>query len=105
MTSEIRRYKSNFNDGKIIISKEAYRNMITHVLRFGNEALENSVEVVGICIGKVAPNEKDMILVNALPIAHGENVLLGFTQDYKAVLNKIEERFIHQELKIIGWYH
>lgn len=105
MTSEIRRDKSNFNDGKIIISKEAYRNMITHVLRFGNEALENSVEVVGICIGKVAPNEKDMILVNAIPIAHGENVLLGFTEDYKAVLNKIEERFIPQELKIIGWYH
>ncbi len=105
MTSEIKRDKSNFNDGKIIISKEAYRNMITHVLRFGNEALENSVEVVGICIGKVAPNVKDMILVNAIPIAHGENVLLVFTEDYKAVLNKIEERFIPQELKIIGWYH
>ena len=65
MTSEIKKDKSNFNDGKIIISKEAFRNIITHVLRFGNDALENSVEVVGICMGKIAPNEKDILLVNA----------------------------------------
>ena len=33
-------------DGKVIIKKEAFRNMITHVLRFGNEALDESIEVM-----------------------------------------------------------
>jgi proteasome lid subunit RPN8/RPN11 len=105
MTSEIKRDKSNFNDGKIIISKEAYRNIITHVLRFGNNALENSVEVVGICIGKIAPNEKDILLVNAIPITHGKEISLGFSNEDFATFEKIEERFKSQGLSIVGWYN
>ena len=105
MTSEIKRDKSNFTDGKIIISKEAFRNIITHVLRFGNEALDNSVEVVGICIGKIAPNEKDTILVNAIPITHGKEISLGFSNEDYATFEKIEERFKSQGLSIVGWYN
>ena len=40
------------NMKKIIIKQDAFIRMITHVLRFGNEALEESVEVMGVCIGK-----------------------------------------------------
>ncbi len=105
MTSEIKKDKSNFNDGKIIISKEAFRNIITHVLRFGNDALENSVEVVGICIGKIAPNEKDILLVNAIPITHGKEISLGFSNEDYATFEKIEERFKSQGLSIVGWYN
>ncbi len=105
MTSEIKKDKSNFNDGKIIISKEAFRNIITHVLRFGNDALENSVEVVGICIGKIAPNEKDILLVNAMPITHGKEISLGFSNEDYATFETIEERFKSQGLSIVGWYN
>ncbi|MHA1256188.1 MAG: hypothetical protein ACTSPS_11375 [Promethearchaeota archaeon] len=105
MTSEIKKDKSNFNDGKVIISKEAFRNIITHVLRFGNDALESSVEVVGICIGKIAPNEKDILLVNAIPITHGKEISLGFSNEDYATFEKIEERFKSQGLSIVGWYN
>ena len=105
MTTESKKDKSNFNDGKIIISKEAFRNIITHVLRFGNDALENSVEVVGICIGKIAPNEKDILLVNAIPITHGKEISLGFSNEDYATFEKIEERFKSQGLSIVGWYN
>jgi len=30
---------TKFKEGKVHISKEAFRNMITHVLRFGSDAL------------------------------------------------------------------
>jgi len=105
MTTESKKDKSNFNDVKIIISKEAFRNIITHVLRFGNDALENSVEVVGICIGKIAPNEKDILLVNAIPITHGKEISLGFSNEDYATFEKIEERFKSQGLSIVGWYN
>jgi len=105
MTSEIKKDKSNFNGRKIVISKEAFRNIITHVLRFGNEALDNSVEVVGICIGKIAPNEKDILLVNAIPITHGKEISLGFSNEDYATFEKIEERFKSQGLSIVGWYN
>ena len=105
MTTESKKDKSNFNDVKIIISKEAFRNIITHVLRFGNDALENSVEVVGICIGKIAPNEKDILLVNAIPITHGKEISLGFSNEDYTTFEKIEERFKSQGLSIVGWYN
>jgi len=65
---------TKYKEGKVHISKEAFRNMITHVLRFGNAALENSVEVMGICLGKLHPNGKDILLLNAIPIFHGTQI-------------------------------
>jgi len=66
-------------DGKVIITKEAFRNMITHVLRFGNEGLETSVEVMGVCMGKKASNGKNIEVVNAIPLTHGTQIENDFS--------------------------
>ena len=95
---------ANFKEGKVHISKEAFRNMITHVLRFGNDALENSVEVMGICLGKLQPNGIDVVLANAIPIMHGTQVSNGFSQEDLATFKKIEEHYISQDLHIVGFY-
>ena len=96
---------TKFKEGKVHISKEAFRNMITHVLRFGNAALENSVEVMGICLGKVQPNGKDILLLNAIPIFHGTHISNGFSQEEIDTFKKIEAPYINQNLHIVGWYH
>ncbi len=94
-----------FKEGKVHISKEAFRNMITHVLRFGNAALENSVEVMGICLGKLQPNGKDIFLLNAIPIFHGTHISNGFSQEELDTFKKIEALYINQNLHVVGWYH
>ena len=89
-------------EGKIIIKKEAFRNMITHVLRFGNEALDESVEVMGICIGKL--NGKDIDLINAIPVSHGKKISLGFSSEDYNTFSEIERIYTSQNLYTIGWY-
>ena len=58
MTEKQPNEKANQNKKEIFIKKEAFRNMLTHVLRFGNEALEKSIEVLGVCIGKYDPADE-----------------------------------------------
>ena len=89
-------------DGKVIIKKEAFRNMITHVLRFGSEALIESVEVIGICLGRM--NGKDIDLINAIPITHGKSISLGFSSEDYNVFTEIENRYAPHNLSIVGWY-
>ena len=92
-------------DGKVIINKEAFRNMITHVLRFGSEALETSVEVMGVCMGKKAPNGKDIEVVNAIPITHGTQVENDFSPEDFESFAKIDEQYRKKDLSVVGWYH
>ena len=94
--------KENSGEGKIIIRKEAFRNMITHVLRFGNEALDESVEVMGICIGKL--NGEDIDLINAIPITHGKKISLGFSSEDYNTFSEIEQIYAKRDLYTIGWY-
>ena len=89
-------------DGKVIIKREAFRNMITHVLRFGNEALSESVEVMGICIGKV--NGKDVELINAIPITHGKQITFGFSSEDYNRFSEIEKKYASLNMSIVGWY-
>ncbi|MFX1317000.1 MAG: hypothetical protein ACFE9T_14150 [Promethearchaeota archaeon] len=90
--------------GRIIIKKEAFRNMITHVLRFGSVALEKSVEVMGLCIGKLSDNQKDLILVNAIPITHGKKISTGFNKEEYDLLTELEKQYQKKNLNVIGWY-
>lgn len=92
-------------DGKVIIKREAFRNMITHVLRFGSEALETSVEVMGVCMGKNASNGKDIEILNAIPLTHGTQVEDDFSpEDFKSFA-KIDEQYRKKDLSVVGWYH
>ena len=89
---------------KIIINSEAFIRMITHVLRFGNEALEESVEVMGICIGKEDETENMFNLLNIIPLQHGLKVSTGFTKEDIELFANMNKEYQEKGLKIIGWY-
>ncbi|MFX1296728.1 MAG: hypothetical protein ACFFD2_17965 [Promethearchaeota archaeon] len=91
-------------ENRLIIKKEAFRNMITHILRFGSNALEKSVEVMGICIGELSENKENFVLTNAIPITHGKKVSAGFTKDDYDFLTKLEKQYQKKNLNVVGWY-
>ncbi len=91
-------------EGKVIIKMGAFRNMLTHVLRFGNEALDDSVEVMGICMGK-SGSKDELIIENAIPITHGSRIEVGFAPEDYAAFAEIDEQYADKGLYAIGWYH
>ncbi len=99
------RQNNNQNDKnqneKIIIKKEAFRNMLTHVLNYGSVALEESVEVMGVCLGKVNQEDGKVILTNAIPVMHGPEVSVGFSKKEIEIFQQIENQY---KETIIGWY-
>ncbi|MFX0040674.1 MAG: hypothetical protein ACFFCY_14730 [Promethearchaeota archaeon] len=90
------------NEEKILIKKEAFRNMVTHVMRFASVVLENSVEVLGICLGKYNDTENRLIIENAIPISHGEKVEVGFDKEILELFTQIQKKYSSQ---LIGYYH
>jgi proteasome lid subunit RPN8/RPN11 len=90
--------------GKVHIKMAAFRNMITHVLRFGNDAIDNSVEVMGICMGKNI-NKKEIVVENAIPITHGSRIEVGFSPEDYASFAQIDEQYADKGLFAVGWYH
>lgn len=96
--------KSNekIEKGKIFIKKEAFRNMLTHVLRFGNDALEQSIEVMGICVGKYDNVEDKVIVENAVPLIHGDKAEIGFDKDVYDLFTEIGKKYSSD---LIGYYH
>ncbi len=103
---EIETLEKDFShEGKVIIKYQAYLTMISHVLRFGNEALEKSVEVLGVCMGKIADNGNDLICYEAVPISHGSGVDVGFTQEDYIAFASVDEQYSEKGLFAIGWYH
>ncbi len=89
---------------KITIGSEAFIRMMTHVLRFGNEALEESVEVMGVCIGKEDDTENRFNILNIIPIQHGLKVSTGFTKEDIEFFANLNKDYQEKGLKIIGWY-
>ncbi|MFW9999309.1 MAG: hypothetical protein ACFE9Q_13795 [Candidatus Hodarchaeota archaeon] len=94
--------KSNQKEKDIFIKKEAFRNMLTHVLRFGNNALEKSIEVLGVCIGKYDSSTDKLIMENAIPLIHGDKVEIGFDKDIYELLTQIGKKY---STELIGYYH
>ncbi|MHA2181594.1 MAG: hypothetical protein ACXAAH_09240 [Promethearchaeota archaeon] len=89
---------------KIIIESNTFIRMMTHVLKFGNDALDESVEVMGICIGKENEIENDFNLLNVIPFHHGIQVSTGFTKEDVELLANMNKEYQEKDLKIIGWY-
>jgi proteasome lid subunit RPN8/RPN11/F0F1-type ATP synthase membrane subunit b/b' len=89
---------------KIAVEPDAFIRMITHVLKYGNEALEESVEVMGVCIGKITEEENLIELVNILPIQHGIQVSTGFTREDIELFSQLDKEYQEKGLGIIGWY-
>ncbi|MBY9005893.1 MAG: hypothetical protein KGD63_03960 [Candidatus Lokiarchaeota archaeon] len=91
------------DDEQIYITKEAFRNMITHVLRFGHDSLETNYEVIGFCLGRQDEDGKTQ-LINAIPVSHGKGIQISISQSYIDLIIKIEESYKEQDIKVIGWY-
>lgn len=111
MATEKKSEKENHNDydiakdGKVIIKGIAFKKMISHILRFGNEDLEEPLEVLGACVGSFNNEDKSIILQDVIPITHGDIVELGFSEEIHEILAKINQDFLDKGIKIIGWYH
>ncbi|MFX1396619.1 MAG: hypothetical protein ACFFAS_06185 [Promethearchaeota archaeon] len=86
---------------KIVIKKEAFRNMITHVLKFGSDSLEVDFEVIGVCMGK-----KDILkeIINAIPLTHGNNIDIESQKVTLDIFATTEEQYQKKNLTVIGWY-
>ncbi|MHA1273519.1 MAG: Mov34/MPN/PAD-1 family protein [Promethearchaeota archaeon] len=90
---------------KIFIKMAAFRNMITHVLRFASDAMENSVEVMGICMGYYDKKKDIVVVENAIPVTHGSRVEVGFSPEDYAAFARIDEEYASKGLYAVGWYH
>ncbi len=89
---------------KIKIESNPFIRMFAHVLRFGNEALDESIEVMGICIGKEDENTGEFNLTNVIPFQHGIQVSTGFTKEDIEIFADLNMQYQEKGLKIIGWY-
>lgn len=87
----------------ILIEKDAFRNLITHTYRFGHQALRQSYEVLGICLGSIS-NDKHYRLKNAIPITHGQNLSINSNQQVQKILSQMKEKYSGKELEVIGLY-
>ncbi|MFX1305767.1 MAG: hypothetical protein ACFFDG_02920 [Promethearchaeota archaeon] len=94
--------KGKSEKGEIFIKKEAFRNMFTHVLRFGNNALEKSIEVLGICIGKYYITDNKIVIENAIPLIHGDKVEIGFDKEIYELFEQIKRKYPYD---LVGYYH
>jgi hypothetical protein len=95
---------SSLNELKVIIKADAFIRMITHVLRFGNEALDESFEVMGVCIGNIDETKKVVNLLNVIPIQHGIHVSTGFAKEDIELFAGLEKEYQEKEMRIVGWY-
>ena len=89
---------------KVIIKADAFIRMMTHVLRFGNEALDESIEVMGICVGNIDETRKIINLFNIIPIQHGIHVSTGFSKEDIELFAGLEKEYQEKDMKIVGWY-
>ncbi|TXT59813.1 MAG: hypothetical protein BAJALOKI3v1_1010010 [Promethearchaeota archaeon] len=84
------------------IKKEAFRNIIAHIFRFGHEALDESVDTMGFCLGSL---EQDHYVVkNAIPVSHGPSLRKNYFSKKSKLVNQIEEKYQDENLQLIGWY-
>ena len=90
---------------KVFIKMGAFRNMITHVLRFASESLDNSIEVLGMCIGKYESSNDTLFVENAIPVSHGSNIEVGFSTEDYAAFAEIDEKYAKEGRYVVGWYH
>ena len=89
---------------KVKIKADALIRMITHVLRFGNEALDESVEIMGVCIGEIDEINKVINLINVIPIQHGIHVSTGFTKEDIELFVELDKQYQEKDMNIVGWY-
>ena len=89
---------------KVEIQPAAFKKMIFHGLRFANENLEESQEVLGICIGTEVQDESKIIVVDTITLTHGDQIALGLSKELHELFEKIRNEYGSGQNKIVGWY-
>jgi len=97
--------KTESVSGKVFIKMSAFKDMLSHVLRFANILLDFNDQVLGFCIGSRDPNNNNIIVNRAIPITHGDTVELGFSEKIHKVLIQTKEEAKNENLELLGWYH
>ena len=91
------------NEAHVMVKPDAYLKMLKHVLLYGNENIESSVEVMGICYGKKEGTQ--LVVYDAVPISHGGAIEVDFSpQDY-AAFAMADEQMSSKGYWAVGWYH
>ncbi|MBD3193936.1 MAG: hypothetical protein GF317_02700 [Candidatus Lokiarchaeota archaeon] len=94
--------KSENNMPHVILSKETFRNIITHTLRFKNRNNEGGIKVFGVCLGSIKNNT--IQVVNAIPISHKVIETVQLDEKTIEIFKKIEKQYEEQNLGVVGWY-
>ena len=89
---------------KVNIKKEAFRNMITHVLKYGSKSLDMNYQVIGVCVGKSIANQDEVDVIWALPLTHGTYIDIEQNQEVIHNFSKNEEQWLKQGNTVVGWY-
>ena len=91
-------------NGKVFIRMSVYKDILTHALRFANIPFDNE-QVLGFCLGNKKPDSDDIDVIKAIPITHGDQVELGFSEKIHKALEQIEEEVKDENITVVGWYH
>ncbi|TXT66927.1 MAG: hypothetical protein BAJALOKI1v1_240023 [Promethearchaeota archaeon] len=85
-----------------LVKRDAFRNILTHSLRFGHPSLSKLEEVLGILLGEI--KENTLIIKNAIPILHGDHLSIDSNTSLKHYLSKAHEKYSAATLEILGLY-
>lgn len=91
--------------GRVFIKMTPFKDMFTHVLRFANVVLDYNEQILGFCIGNKNPDNDDITITKIIPITHGDEVELGFSEKVHNSLIQIQEEVSSENLSVVGWYH
>ncbi|MHA1234851.1 MAG: hypothetical protein ACTSQL_07170 [Promethearchaeota archaeon] len=92
-------------NGKVFIRMSVYKDILTHGLRFANKMFEYKEEVLGFCLGSKKPDSDDIDVIKVIPITHGDQVELGFSEKIHKSLEQIKEEVKDENFSVVGWYH
>lgn len=91
------------SDESVIIKPQAYIKMLKHVLLYGNSNAAESVEVMGVCYGKIENGK--LVQYDAVPVSHGGAIEVEFSPTDYAAFAIADEEFADKGYFAIGWYH
>ena len=97
---------SDFQEKGIVkLSFDAYISIILHAMRFANAKLPMDAwkEIYGFLIGKL--DGDDVIIENAVPMAHGSSVEVEFDDEHYIKSAQIDSMAAERNLFMVGWYH
>ena len=91
-------------NGKVFIRMSVYKDILTHALRFASVTFDNE-QVIGFCLGIKKPDSDDIDVIKAIPITHGDQVELGFSEKIHKSLEQLKEEVKDENYSVVGWYH